>query len=70
MQQLRRGAGPRSRSPQPCLLLLLWANGGGGASPAAAAQELTVLLAGFVQPVWKAFKIEDVPVESFKISLD
>lgn len=39
-------------------------------SPPAAAQELTALLAGFVQPIRKAFKIEDVPVESLKISLD
>lgn len=40
------------------------------ASPPAAAQELSVLLAEFAQPIREVFKIEDVPVESFKISLD
>lgn len=40
------------------------------ASPPAAAQELTVLLAEFAQPIWEVFKIEDVSVESFKVSLD
>lgn len=47
--------------------------GGAGvavASPPAAAQELPVLLAESAQPIREMFKIEDVPVESFKISLD
>lgn len=56
--------------PQPCLLVGPWGGRVAVASPPAAAQELPVLLAESVQPIREVFKIEDVPVESFKISLD
>lgn len=72
LRVMRQWSWAQVLGPPACLFLLLWPGGGGAGRGLVPSSCLGVNSppGEWVQPIREAFKIEDVPVESFKCSRD